>query len=140
LPKLYLAMLVLSIPMLARAAVPIEMSCDMSVKEFFAPLVQQRLISSKPFKIEGPSVNYFRPAMFKQLVVFGLPVTTVVGFTDDPLLFISNGKQQRDVFGVIVGESIANVQAQLNAVSATGTATYRIGSNSTIIVCKGELQ
>jgi hypothetical protein len=67
-----------------------------------------------------------------------MPVTYVFGYDDDPLLFINNGDKARPIYGVIVREGIANVQAQLKAVGADRAMTFRVDSNSTMIGCKGE--
>lgn len=136
----YVTALAISMPFAAHATIPVQMSCDMTVKEFFAPLIQQNLIDSKPFKVEGPSVNYFKPHIFRQLTVYGMPVANVVGATNEPLLFLSNGSQGKDLFGVVVREGIANVQAQLNSVAAKDMSTYRVDTHTTIILCKGVSQ
>jgi hypothetical protein len=136
--KKIIALLALGGPLAASAAEPLTMACDISTKSFFAPLVQNNLIKTKPVKVAAHSINYFQPRMFKQLSVYGMPVTYVFGYDDDPLLFINNGDKARPIYGVIVREGIANVQAQLKAVGADRAMTFRVDSNSTMIGCKGE--
>jgi hypothetical protein len=132
------ALLALGAPLAAGAAEPLTMACDISTRSFFEPLVQNGLIKTKPFKVAAHSINYFQPRMFKHLTVYGMPVTFVFGYADDPLLFINNGEKARPIYGVIVREGIANVQAQLKAVGADRAMTFRVDSNSTMIGCKGE--
>lgn len=132
------ALLALGLPLAASAAEPLTMACDISTRSFFEPLVQNRLIKTKPFKVAEHSVNYFEPRLFKRLTVYGMPVVYVFGYADDPLLFIKNGQQDREGYGVIVRESIANVQAQLHSVGADQAQTYRLDSNNTVILCKGD--
>lgn len=135
--KKYAAALALGLPFAAHADIALPMTCEMTVKAFFAPLVQSNLIDTKPFKVEVPqSVNHFRPKWASRLVVYGMPVSDVFGYTDEPLLFVRRGEQVEDIYGVIVKEGIANVQAQLSSVGATKARTYRIDGNSTVIFCK----
>lgn len=139
LEKLVLALLV-CVPLSANAAQSLDMSCGSSVSDFFAPLVQKRLISTKAYEVTASSVNIFRPKMFAGLQVYGLPVLDVFGYSADPLLFVQRDGQHQEVYGVVVHESIANVQAQLNAVGASQARTYRIDAKRTAIACKGEFQ
>lgn len=134
------ALLIACAPVAANAAQALDMSCGSSVAEFFAPLVQQRLISTRPYKVTPGSVNIFRPRLFAGLKVYGLPVVDVFGYSNDPLLFIQRPGSGLEIYGVIVRESIANVQAQLNSVGATEAKTYRIDAKRTAIACKGEFE
>ncbi|MES2163368.1 MAG: hypothetical protein V4476_19615 [Pseudomonadota bacterium] len=139
--KRYMAALALGLPFVAQAAESLPMSCDLSVKAFFAPLVQRDLIARKPYMVDDHSLNHFKPRLLKPLAVYGMPVSDVMGYADDPLLFIRKGdRPDGDVYGVIVKESIANVQAQLASVGATQARTYRIDARSTAIACKGVLE
>jgi hypothetical protein len=133
----FLAVLALSTPLFAHAT-SIDASCGQTVKAFFAPLVQQHLIRTKPFRIGPGSVNHFEPRLLKSMDFYGLPVVEVFGYTNEPLLFIQQGPAEQDVYGVVVRESIANVQAQLNSMSAYGARTIRLDAQKTIIMCKGE--
>jgi hypothetical protein len=134
------AALALGLPACAFAVEPLQMTCDSSVKAFFAPLVQHNLISTKPFLVDAHSVNHFRPKLLSHVTAYGMPVSEVFGYGDDPLLFIKKSDQPDDVYGVIVKETIANVQAQLVSVGATKAQTYRADSRSTVIFCKGNQQ
>lgn len=139
--KKYAAALALGLPFAAQANIALPMTCEMTVKAFFAPLVQSNLIDTKPYKVEDQqSLNHFRPKWTARLVVYGMPVADVFGFTDEPLLFIRKNQHTEDVYGVIVKEGIANVQAQLASVGATKARTYRVDGNSTVIFCKGDSQ
>lgn len=134
------AVLAFSTPFFAHAATPINVSCGQSVKAFFAPLIQQRLINPKPFSVGSASLNLFQPRLFKSMTAYGMPVVMVFGYTNDPLLFIQKGEPKGDVYGVTVREGIANVQAQLNSMSANDARTFRVDERQTMILCKGEME
>lgn len=126
------------LPLAASAADEIDMSCGMSVKSFFEPLIQNRLINPKPAQVEqAGSLNHFRPKLLKRLTAYGMPVKSVFGYANEPLLFLNNGNGNQDVYGVIVSEGIANTQAQLNSVGNTDARTVRVDSTTTVIMCKG---
>lgn len=131
--------LALSLPLVAHAGQEISV-CGQSVSSFFAPLVQNRLIVTKPFKVAETSINYFRPHLLVKLSAYGLPVTSVFGYTDDPLFFVKKGPSTQDVYGVVVKEGLANTLAQLDSAGAVDARAFRIDSNSTLILCKGEMQ
>jgi hypothetical protein len=131
-------LLLACVPFVANAGQSVDMSCGASVSEFFAPLVQSRLINTKPARVAQGSVNHFKPKLFAGLNAYGLPVVEVFGYGADPLLFIQRGDEAREVYGVVVRESIANVQAQLNSVGATQAKTFRVDARTTAIACKGE--
>lgn len=116
------------------------MSCGMSVRAFFAPFIQRNLINPKPVAVAESSVNSFKPKFLKQITALGMPVVSVLGYTDDPLLFVKVGNPQQDVYGVVVKEGIGNVQAQLKSYDVTDARTFRIDAKSTLILCKGEPQ
>lgn len=139
--KKYAAALAFGLPLAALASEPVDMSCNMSVKSFFAPLVQRHLIDTKPYLVDEHSRNYFRPKMFAHLAAYGMQVTGVVGSADEPLLFIKKGNAPGgDLYGVIVRESIANVQAQLNSAGVTAAKAFRFDGRQTIITCLGVSQ
>jgi hypothetical protein len=141
LPKRYSAALLLGLPVFAQAAVNLPLTCDSTVKSFFAPLVQANLIEHKPFIVDEHSLNHFRPKLLSHLAAYGMPVSEVFGYTDDQLLFIKKpGLVDGDVYGVVVKETIANVQAQLSSAGAIGARTYRVDAHSTAIVCKGVIE
>ncbi|MCL6483489.1 MAG: hypothetical protein I4O49_04800 [Janthinobacterium lividum] len=127
------------LPTFAAASNEIDMSCGQSVKAFFAPLVQGRLINTKPISVnQDTSINVFDVRVLKPLTAHGMPVRMVYGFTDEPLLFTNTGNSKQDVYGVIVKEGIANVQAQLNSLGETRAFTRRFDGQSTMTSCKGE--
>ncbi|WP_426079293.1 hypothetical protein [Janthinobacterium sp. PSPC3-1] len=126
------------LPLSASAVDEIDVSCGMSVRSFFEPLIQNRLINPKPAQVEQTgSINHFRPKLLKRLTAYGMTVKSVFGYANEPLLFMNNGNGNQEVYGVIVSEGIANVQAQLNSVGNTDARTFRTDSNTTIIMCKG---
>lgn len=136
------AALAMCAPLAATAApVALDMSCTSTVKAFFAPLIQDNVINPKPFRITAQSsLNHFQPRLLKSMHVYGMPVVEVFGYTNEPLLFVNNGTpMQQDVYGAVVRESIANVQAQLNSMGATSARTVRLDREQTIIICKGEM-
>lgn len=136
--RLFVSALALSLPFAALAAEAVDMSCNATVKEFFAPLIQNRIINPKPFNVEpGSSTNHFKISAFKSVTAYGIPVIEVFGYTDEPLLFVKSGNPQFDLYGVRVREGVANVQAQLNSFGATKARAYRIDGASSIIICKG---
>ena len=134
--------LVLAAPTMAFAAVNLDkgLMCDMSATNFFYPLVQRKLISLEPYSIED-SVSYFRPHTplgSGGLRAFGMKVETVFGYARGQIMFLRGpGTESPDVYGVIVREGIANVQAQLNSVAAYKAHTRRISSSETAITCEG---
>lgn len=129
----------LCIPVLAIAATEIDVSCGQTVKGFFEPLVQRRLIATKPMSVEqSTSINHFSPKAFANLTVYGMPVRSVFGYTNEPLFFRNAGGDTREVYGVIVKEGIANVQAQLRSLGIESAQTFRANDGLTIILCNGE--
>lgn len=118
----------------------INAACGQTVRDFFAPLIQQNLINPKPARVTSASINVFNPRFLKPLTAFGLPVLEVLGNTDDPLLFVSNGTPHgQDVYGVVVRDGIGNVQAHLNSIGVTEARVMRIEDKKTLILCKGEM-
>ena len=128
-----------AMPLIACAS-DLPMSCDMSVKSFFAPLVQGNLIATKPISVSENSLNEFRPKLLSHLTAYGMQVTSILGYADDPLLFVRKGDHPSYGYGVAVRESIANVQAQLSSMGATQAKTARVSTGITLIFCKGEPQ
>src|SRR5476649_456201 len=118
--KKYVAALALLFPLASHAAYKVDMSCSASVRDFFAPLVQQGIIISKPNQVNpDTSVNLFSLASEQQMTVYGIPVVAVFGFADDPLLFIRKSNTTGHIYGVIVKQRVADVRAQLDTFGAT---------------------
>ena len=111
-------------------------SCELSPKDFFEPLIQSQLLQPKPFKVVN-SVNFFKLKPFKHVTVLGLPVESVYGFVQDQIMFIHSANTPGELYGVAVKESIANVQAQLSANGITKAKINRINSELTTITCFG---
>lgn len=132
--------LALSGPVVAFGATQeINAACGQTVRDFFAPLIQQNLINPKPARVTR-AVNVFNPRLLKPLTAFGLPVIEVVGITDDPLLFVSTGAPHaQDVYGVVVRDGIGNVQAHLNSIGMGDARVMRVEEKKTLILCKGEM-
>jgi hypothetical protein len=128
----------LCLPFAACSAEALQVACDTTVKSFFTPLVQRNLINRSPFMVDEHSLNHFRPRDTAKLTAYGMAVTDVIGYSDEPLLFIKKGKlpTSGEVYGVVVEETIANVQAHLASVGVTQALTYRFDANSTAIACK----
>jgi hypothetical protein len=113
--------------------------CGQSVTEFFAPLVEKRLIVRKPYRVSALSVNHFKPNLLANMTAYGLPVVGVFGYTDNPLFFEKRGISTQDVYGVVVKEGLANTLAQLDSVGAIDARAFRFDSRRTVILCKGEM-
>jgi hypothetical protein len=117
--------------------------CEISAADFFQPLVQRRIIDINPYVVED-SVNYFHPTnrqliMKKadRLLAFDMKVNAVFGYARDQVMFRRGpGTEPPNIFGVIVNESIGNVQAQLSNVGAYKAKTRRVTSNTTEIFCE----
>lgn len=137
--KKYGIALALALPLVAHAGHEIDV-CGQSVTAFFAPLVEKRLIIKKPYKVSDSSINHFRPNFFANMSAYGMPVTSVFGYTDNPLFFEKRGQSSQDVYGVIVKEGLADTLAQLASVGAVDARAFRVDSQSTLILCKGEMQ
>ena len=136
--KRFSAILLFSLPILAHSAVSLDdsLQCNVPAKDFFAPLIQQSLISPKPSQVSIESLNFFKPKLFKKLTAFGMPVTFVIGFINDQVMFIHRGSASKNnLYGVIVNETISNVQAQLSSYQDFKAKTFRVNSALTMIIC-----
>jgi hypothetical protein len=142
--KKYAAIALLSAAQLTAGAAEIDtgMHCDMSAQAFFAPLVQRNLIERKPFRIEK-YVSEFRTKSHalknpSSVTAFGIPVISVFGYADGQIMFHQDPQHQTaDVYGAVVLEGIANVQAQLNSMGATKARPVRLDEKRTMIICQG---
>lgn len=137
--KLLLAVVFILAPSVAFSSIKVDRSlyCDMTSTQFFYPLVQQEIISLKPFKVED-SVNYFRVKMFKPATAFGMRVQVVFGWSENQMFFVrSPGTAPPEHYGVIVDEGIGNVQSTLNSVGAKKARVSRIDRSTTAITCDG---
>lgn len=110
------------------------LACNVTATEFFTPLIQGELLNIKPYSVDS-SISFFKPKLFKRITAFGMPVVSVFGYAKDQVMFIKTDARTEEIYGVIVKESIANVQAQLNAVGATKAKINRVDSSSTSITC-----
>jgi hypothetical protein len=149
--KFPIAVLLFAAPIFAFGAPAVGgMRCDMTAQSFFEPLMQDGVIDLKPVRIER-YVSYFGLTAAKSKhrfskkwmqentpTAFGIPVEAVFGYVGGQLAFAQDPERQTaDVYGVIVSDGIANVQAQLRSVGADRAQTLRVDSNKTIIICKG---
>ncbi len=127
-----------------------SMMCDLSSKSFFEQLTQNNLIELKPYSVTK-FISHFHTTASKsklrfskkrshedEITAFGMHVDSVFGYADGQILFTQDpDRQTPDVYGVVVIESIANVQAQLHSVGAEKARTRRLDASKTIIVCQG---
>lgn len=136
--KIFLPLIVAVLPSLCSAKtsnIDKAFFCNMSTTQFFQPLVQLGVLNVKPYAVED-SVSYFHPKFFNQIFLFGIQVEAFFGYADNQIMFTrSPGTAPPELYGVIVRESIANVQAQLNANGATLAKVNRIDSNRTAVAC-----
>lgn len=117
--------------------------CTMSASQFFTPLVQQKLIESRPYQIED-SISYFRPINLflgktrGGMLVYGMQVDSVFGYARGQMFFLRGpGTEPAEVYGAIVRDGIANVQAQLNSMGITRARTNRVSGSLTAVICEG---
>lgn len=140
--KTLLALAVLA-PLTASAApyrLDHSFSCSLSVREFFAPLVQQRLIQTPAERVTPPAVSVFHPAADNALTFGNMPVTSVWGYTNDPLLFQQadpNAERQpkMDGYGVYLHAPIAEVEAVMQSLGNTTAIVRRVDTDVTAIGC-----
>jgi hypothetical protein len=136
--KIFLPLIVAVLPSLCDAKtsnIDKAFFCNMSTTQFFQPLVQLGVLNVKPYAVED-SVSYFHPKFFNQISLFGIQVEAFFGYAENQIMFTRGpGTAPPELYGVIVRESIANVQAQLNANGATLAKVNRIDSNRTAVAC-----
>jgi len=127
---------ILSTQIFAQERLDEAFKCDRSTADFFSPLVQRQLLNPKAIVVVD-SVNYFKPKLFKKLTVYGLPVIQVYGWADNQVMFIKSPGNQTpsELYGVVVREGVANVQAQLNSFGSKAVA-IRVEEGQTAITCK----
>lgn len=114
------------------------MFCNITALAFFQRLMFGNIINAKPYRSED-NIFYFHPnpKFLKLLSAYGMHVSSVFGFASDQLMFPRGPGAADDIYGVIVNESIANVQAQLHSMGSTSARTYRIDKITTSITCYG---
>lgn len=115
------------------------MSCDMTVRGFFAPLVQQNAIQTPAEKVSPTGANYFHKSSNDALTFFNMTVGYVVGYADDPLLFklpADGHMPDFQGYGFYVQAPISEVQATLTSVGYTKPQVRRIEPNVTYIYCE----
>jgi hypothetical protein len=115
------------------------MSCDMTVRGFFAPLVQQNAIQIPAERVAPTGANYFKKSANDSLSFFNMTVGYVVGYTDDPLLFkppADGHVPDFQGYGFLVQSPIAEVQATLASVGYTKPQVRRIQPDVTYIYCE----
>jgi hypothetical protein len=112
-------------------------ACDLSVRDFFAPLVQAQAISTPAVRVASDGVNIFKKTTNDALTFYGMTVGLVYGYTDDPLLFQRPASTNPpDGYGFFVQAPIADVQATLSSIGVTQAHVRRIEANVTAIYCE----
>lgn len=138
--KIIALALALAAPMAAHAyKLDRTMSCDMPVRDFFAPLVQEGAIQMPAAMVSPRGANYFHKSAQDAVTFFNMTVGWVVGYSNDPLLF----KQPADGsipdfqgYGFYVNAPIAEVQATLASVGYNKAQVRRIEPDVTYIYCE----
>jgi hypothetical protein len=130
----------LAVPLAAHAyQLDRTMSCDMTVRGFFAPLVQQSAIQMPAEKVSPTGANFFKKSADDSLTFFNMTVGYVVGYTDEPLLFKPPADGHAPDFqgyGFVVQAPIAEVQATLASVGYTKPKVRRLEPNVTYLYCE----
>jgi hypothetical protein len=113
------------------------MNCDLSVRDFFAPLVQAGAIQT-PGRVVPNGNNMFSKTSNDALTFYKMNVGYVVGFTDDPLLFqhAAGTEIPPDNYGFFVQAPLAEVQAVMQSIGNTNAVLRRADANATLVVCK----
>jgi hypothetical protein len=114
------------------------LNCDLSVRDFFAPLVQSKAIRTPAARIAPNGQNMFSKSSNDALTFFNMTVGWVVGYTDDPLLFqhTADTPLPQDNYGIFVQAPLADVQAVMQSIGNTSAVLRRADANATLIVCK----
>jgi hypothetical protein len=137
--KLPLLAALFALPLVCHSAIRLDnaLMCNSSSFDFFNHLIQGDLINPQPYKVDAYSVNYFHPKLLRNLTTNGMVIESVFGFINGQLLFRKTTQQAPvNNYGVIVNESIANVQAELNSIGSSAK-TLRINHSSTAVLCTG---
>ncbi|OJB11567.1 hypothetical protein BGV48_12920 [Burkholderia ubonensis] len=113
------------------------MNCDLSVQDFFAPLVQARAIRTPADHIAPTGDNVFAKTSNDALTFHGMTVGWLWGYSDDPLMFQHTaGTNPTDGYGFYVQGSLSEVQAVMASIGNTKAIVRRVDANATLVMCK----
>ncbi len=113
------------------------MSCDLSVQDFFAPLVQAHAIRSPADHVAPSGANVFRKTRDDSLTFYNMQVGWIWGYSDDPLLFQHTaGTTPPDGYGFFVQAPLADVQAVMQSIGNTKAQLRRMDANATAVFCE----
>jgi hypothetical protein len=114
------------------------LNCDLSVRDFFAPLVQSRAIRTPAERIATNGNNMFLRTPSDALTFYRMNVSWVIGYSDDPLLFqhTADTEVPPDNYGIFVQASLSDVQAVMQSIGNTSAVLRRADTNTTLVVCK----
>lgn len=140
--KALAAVLAISLPLSAHAyKLDQMMNCDLSVQDFFAPLVQARAIRTPADHIAPNGVNVFGKTRNDALTFYGMTVGWIWGYSGDPLMFQHTaGTSPKDGYGFFVQASLADVQAVMASIGNTKAVLRRADANATAIFCEAPAQ
>ncbi|MFM0741788.1 hypothetical protein PQQ51_31545 [Paraburkholderia xenovorans] len=111
--------------------------CSLSVHDFFAPLVQSHAIQTPAFRTMARGVNAFHKSSNDALTFFNMTVGDVVGYSDEPLFFITSDAPDRpEGYGFLVNAPIAEVQAVMSSIGNTAAQVRRLQPDVTYIFCE----
>ncbi|KAB0637256.1 hypothetical protein WT29_23300 [Burkholderia stagnalis] len=112
-------------------------NCDLSVQDFFAPLVQARAIRTPADHIAPSGENVFRKTRDDSLTFFNMTVGWLWGYSNDPLLFQHTaGTNPTDNYGFYVQAPLADVQAVMQSIGNSKAILRRVDANATAVVCQ----
>ncbi|RQQ20784.1 hypothetical protein DF113_05340 [Burkholderia stagnalis] len=140
--KALAAALAVALPLSAHAYKLDQMvGCDLSVQDFFAPLVQSHAIHTPADHIAPNGVNVFRKTRDDSLTFYGMTVGWIWGYSGDPLMFQHTaGTNPKDGYGFFVQAPLADVQAVMASIGNTKAVLRRADANATAIFCEAPTQ
>ncbi|TCF97726.1 hypothetical protein BZM26_29535 [Paraburkholderia strydomiana] len=114
-----------------------QLTCEATPHDFVSELVQLQSIKTPASRVEGNSVNAFRPARGAALTAFGFRVCAVFGYQPgDPLFEAGTGKPASGpIYGAVVFGSSEAVQRRLTEAGSHAVTHSVIPLVLTAIVC-----
>ncbi|WP_284894807.1 hypothetical protein [Burkholderia sp. lyk4-R2A-23] len=136
--KALAAALALAAPLSAHAyKLDNMMACDLSVQDFFAPLVQAHAIRTPAHHIAPTGINVFGKTRDDSLTFYNMTVGWVIGFAEDPLMFQHTaGTNPPDSYGFFVQAPLSDVQAVMASIGNIKAILRRADANATLVVCQ----
>jgi hypothetical protein len=125
-------------PVLARAeAIEEQLDCKSSGHTFISALLAGGEIQNKPMRVEGNSINAFRPAHGVKLTAYDYKVFVVLGYQkDDPIFAQGKGTPIADsAYGVVVTGPSDDVKDRVHQ-SGSSAIVHEITPVTTAILCK----